>query len=169
MNRTPTPRSRPNAREVDDLVVVDAAHHDRVDLDRREPGIERGVDSREHAFQLVAFRQRHKALSVERVERDVDATQPGGGEIVRQLTELHAVGGHRDVDVEPARALTKPRHVRPHQRLAAGDPHRLEPEPLDADAGHPRDLFVGEELRARAATACPLPACSTRSGSCSDR
>ena len=55
MNRTPTPFSRPKRGEVDDLVVVDAAHHDRVDLHRIEPGVERGVDAGEHPVELVAL------------------------------------------------------------------------------------------------------------------
>ena len=58
MNRTPTPRSRPNAGEVDDLVVVDPPDHDDVDLHRVEPGVERGVDPGQDPVELVAPGQR---------------------------------------------------------------------------------------------------------------
>ena len=48
MKRTITPLLPAEAGEVDRLVVVDPAHHDRVDLHRLEPGLERGVDAVEH-------------------------------------------------------------------------------------------------------------------------
>ena len=40
--------------EVDDLVVVDAALDDGVDLDRREAGLLGRLDAVEHAVELVA-------------------------------------------------------------------------------------------------------------------
>ena len=115
MKRTPTPLSRPNAREVDDLVVVHAAHHDRVDLDRREPGVERGVDAGEHAVELVAPREREEPLALQRVERHVDAPQARVGQVVRELGELHAVGRHREVDAERREHRDQPGDVRPHE------------------------------------------------------
>ena len=66
----------PVRREVDDLVVVHAAHDDAVDLDRVEPGVERRVDPGEHALELVAAGERAERVGAERVERDVDPPQP---------------------------------------------------------------------------------------------
>ena len=43
-------------RDVDDLVVVDAADHDRVELHGREAGGQRGVDPGQHPVELVALR-----------------------------------------------------------------------------------------------------------------
>ena len=51
----------PERGEVDDLVVVDAADHDRVDLHGVEAGVERGVDPGEHPVELVAAGQREEA------------------------------------------------------------------------------------------------------------
>ena len=137
------------AREVDDLVVVDAAHHDRVHLHRVEPGDERGVDAGEHPVELVALGERDEALAAQRVERDVDPAQPGRGEVVRELGQPHAVGRHREVDAERREQLDEHGHVGPHERLAAGEADRLEAEPLDAHPGDPGDLLVGQQLLAR--------------------
>ena len=63
--------------EVDELVVVDAAHHDGVDLHRVEAGFAGRGDAVEHPRQLVAPGHRREALTVERVEADVDPAQPG--------------------------------------------------------------------------------------------
>ena len=170
MKRMPTPLLAPEGREVDDLVVVDAAHHDAVDLHRVEPGVERGVDSGEHPVELVAAGEREEHLAAQRVERDVDAPQPGGGEVVRHLGELHAVGGHGEVDAERGEQL---------RRAAAGGPGRVGSPPVMRIDSNPnrstqtRDdaglLLVGEELVAGQPVHALLPACSRCSGSCSGR
>ena len=49
MNRRITPVSRAHAAIGTMLVLVDAAPDDHVDLDRRQPGLEGGVDAVEHA------------------------------------------------------------------------------------------------------------------------
>ena len=48
MKRTATPRLAAELGEVDDLVVVDAAHQDDVELHRVEAGLDGGVDAVEH-------------------------------------------------------------------------------------------------------------------------
>ena len=146
MKRMPTPLLAAEAREVDDLVVVDAAHDDRVDLHRRESRVERGVDAGDDPVELVALRQREERGAVQRVERDVHATEPGVREVVRSFPELHAVGREREVDTERREQLDQARDVRPHERLTAGQPDRLEAEPLDADARHASDLLVRQQL-----------------------
>ena len=105
------------------------------------PAITRGSSSR-----LV---EREERGAVERVERHVDPLQPGLHQIVRGLAQLHAVRRHRDVDVERCELGDQPGDVRADERLAAGEAHRVEPEPLDAHAGDPGDLLVGEELGLR--------------------
>ena len=72
--------------------------------------------------ELVAAGQREEAFRSQRVERHVDAPQPGRREIVRELGQLHAVRRQRDVDAERREHLNEPGHVRPHERLAAGEP-----------------------------------------------
>ena len=61
MNRIPTPRSYGrNVAKFYDLVVVHASHHDHVHLDRREPGVDRGIDAGDHPIELVAPREREE-------------------------------------------------------------------------------------------------------------
>ena len=64
-------------RQVDDLVVVDVAHHDGVDLDGIESCFQRRSDAVEHSRQFVAPGHRREAFTVQRVEADVDPPQPG--------------------------------------------------------------------------------------------
>ena len=59
--------------KVDDLVIVDAAHHDGVDLGRREPGVNGCIDAVENSIQLVPPGQLKKPVTLQRVEADVDA------------------------------------------------------------------------------------------------
>ena len=91
----------PEGGEVDDLVVVHAPHHHAVDLHRVEPGVERGVDAGEHLVEVVAPGEARRTVGPQRVERDVDPPQAGGGEIVRpsrgSLTPLVVM---REVDAE---------------------------------------------------------------------
>ena len=149
MKRTPTPLSRPNAREVDDLVVVDAAHHDRVHLHRREARVERGVDAGEHAVELVALGRARGTRS--RCSESSDTLMRRSPASARSC----ASSGSRTPLVviamstpSGASSCDEPGHVRPHERLAAGDADRLEAEALDADPGDPGDLLVGEQLLA---------------------
>ena len=146
MKRTPTPFAT-EGRDVDHLVVVDAPHDDAVDLDRVQPGVERGVDAGEHAVELVAPRQREERLSPKRVERHVHAAKSGGHQIVGELGKADAVGRHRQVDAERAEELEQARDVRPDGGLAPRHPDAVESPPLDADPGHPGLLLVGQELR----------------------
>ena len=68
------------ASQVDDLVVVHAAHDDDVHLHRREARLEGGVDAVEHVGELVAPGELGEAIGLERVERDVHPPQAGVGE-----------------------------------------------------------------------------------------
>ena len=72
--------------------------------------------------------------------------QTSGREVVCDLGELHAVGGHRDVDAERRQHLDQAGEVRPDQRLAAGDPHRLEAVALHAHPHDPGLLLIREQL-----------------------
>src|SRR5256714_15596418 len=64
------------AGEVDDLVVVAAAHHDHVELDRAESGRTSGRQAAQHALERIAAGQILEAIRVERVQADVEALEP---------------------------------------------------------------------------------------------
>ena len=73
MKRSVTPRAAEVPRELDDLVLVDAALDDAVDLDRH-PDRLRGLDALEHARDgEVDVVHRLEDRVVERVEADGDA------------------------------------------------------------------------------------------------
>ena len=98
MKRTSTPRVAPERGEVDDLVVVDAALHDGVDLDRveaRPPGRRRCRRAPGPARRGGSSRTKRSAR--ERVEADVDPPQPGGAQLVGEQAQRGAVGRHRQI------------------------------------------------------------------------
>ena len=93
------------------------------------PAITRSSSSR----RVSARKRSRRSVSSETFTR----SRPAAREIVRNLGELHAVGRERQVDAERREHLDQPGHVGPHERLAAGEPDRLEPEALDAQRGRP--------------------------------
>ena len=87
MKRSTWPLPRKRSRHRHDVCVVEAATHDHVDLDGREPGGGRRVDAREHAGgsgQSASFMWPNVGV-VECVEADRDAVQPGVGERLARL------------------------------------------------------------------------------------
>jgi hypothetical protein len=79
------------------LVVVGAAQHHRVHLERREAGRHRGVQAGQHPRQLVASGQRAEPRRVQRVQADGDAVQARAPQLCGLLGQQDAVGGERDV------------------------------------------------------------------------
>src|SRR5918996_1453505 len=136
----------PERRQVDDLVVVDAPHHDGVDLHGVEPRLLGGGDAVEHVVELVAARQLDEAVAPQRVERDVDPPQPGGDQVAGHRPQRTAVGGERQVDPERRQLADQHRQVRPDGGLAAREPDAVDAEPLDAHPGNPLDLLEREDL-----------------------
>jgi len=65
MKRTPTAFSRPNRARSTTSSSLITAHDHRVDLDRRESGEQRGVDTGEHTIELVAFGQREEPFALQ--------------------------------------------------------------------------------------------------------
>ena len=82
-------------QQVDGLVVVRPAHQHAVDLDGCKSGVEGRLEPTQHVVQPVATRQRRERRALQGVEADVDALQPGSGQIFDDAREPDAVGGHR--------------------------------------------------------------------------
>ena len=177
MKRTMWPVPRKCRAIVDDVAVVHAALDDHVDLDRRQPRFGRGVDGLEHAVDRESRRRscaRNVASSSES-RLTVIRFSPAALQRARFLArQQRAVRRQRDV-VRPSIARQhrhQPLEIAAQQRLAAG-----EPELLDALATkmprQPRDLLERQQLVALRGTRNrgrrPPSACSTCSGSCSDR
>ena len=97
--------------QIDQLVVVDAADDDGVELDAAEHAVRRG-DAGAHRVELVEARQPQEPVRVQRVEADRDPLQPGVLERVGLIGEQDAVGGQREI-VDAAF-----RRQQPHERRA---------------------------------------------------
>ena len=128
-------------------VLLEPAHDDGVDLDRVEAEGERGVDAGERLLQATQAGDAGELIGVERVERDVDAVEPGVTQLGRQARQQGAVRGEGDVlDLGNGADLADERDdAVAHQRFAAG-----EADPPDAllrdEADEARDLLGREQL-----------------------
>ena len=131
-----------------DLGLGEAADGDAVDLDRPQLGVPLGLgEPRQDAVERVAAGDLGEADVRERVQRDVDASQPGRDERAREPVEQDAVGREREV-THAGRRREHPHElgqVAAHERLAAG-----QPDLVDAHRGHDGDealdLLEGEQL-----------------------
>src|SRR5665647_1172257 len=72
------------AREVDEPfeLFFDALQQQGVDLDRREPGGESGIETGQRVGELAAATDAREARRVEAVEADVDAAQAGAAQVL---------------------------------------------------------------------------------------
>ena len=61
-----------------------------------------------------------------------------------RASSRRAVGGERDVDAEAGQAGDEVGQAGPHGRLAAGQPDRVDAEPVDAHPRDPLDLLERE-------------------------
>jgi hypothetical protein len=151
MKRTMWPRAAEMARHVDDLVVVDAALHHHVDLDRREPRGRRRVDRRQHLRDgKVDVVHRTERRLVERSEAHRHAIEAGGRECPRLGPQARSVGGEREIDVRQCLAQHRDQavDVLAQQRLAAGEAHLLHAARAK-DSRQPHDLLEGQDLAVR--------------------
>ena len=130
--------------------LVDAAQHQGVDLDRRQAGLDGGVDAREHVPQAVPAGDRGEKRGVQGIEGDVHAPQPRCPQRAGAPGQPQRVRRHREVGGPPLvgrqlrAASDDPLQAPAQQRLAPGEPDLADPELLDADADQADDLPVGE-------------------------
>ena len=109
--------------EAHDLVLGEVLQRDHVDLDRAQLGVLLGRrEPFEHLLERVAAGELEEAVGRQRVERDVDAPQAGGHELLDLAAEQVAVGRQREVvDVlVRAQQLDELPQLAARERLAAG-------------------------------------------------
>jgi hypothetical protein len=133
--------------ELHDLVVVGAADHHAVDLDRGEAGRLGRFHPREDLLQGVAPGHLGEAVSQARVAGDGRAIDPRRGQRSRQPVEEHPVRRERDVEVRTDLAEHPDQHgeIRANERLAARDLQAADTQ-SDEDSEHPGELFEREDL-----------------------
>ena len=134
MKRTSARSDRPNSSIVE-FVVVDAAHHDHVELQLAEHPTGRPDRVEDTGVSLHA-RHRDEALRAQRVEAHRNPTQTGGAQGGRQFRQMKPVG--RERKVLDRRQRGQPRH---EFRKAASQKWLTtgEPDLLHADAAEQRD------------------------------
>ena len=129
------------------VILMQLAHRDRVDLHGVEPSCQRGVNAVEGLLQIPAARDGMELLGIERVKRDVHARKPRLAQLVGHARQQHAVGGERDVldtghVVDVAHQVD---HALAHQRLAAGQSHAFDAQ-VREHANHVRDLLDAQDI-----------------------
>ena len=159
MKRTITPSLRENSAKLLDLVIVESAQQNAVDLDRSEADCLRLADARQNPVEAARNAgDRGEGLRVDGVHADGDAVQSGIFERLRQAFEQVAVGGEGDIEGDPAGAWGSIGEIgRAHlcqltdhldeavakQRLAAGQPDLFDAQ-RDEDADHAQVVCDGE-------------------------
>ena len=129
------------------IILMQLAHRDRVDLHGVEPGGQRGVDAVEGLLQIPATRDGVELLGIERVQRDVHTRKPCLTQLVGHARQQHAVGGERDV-LDAGRVVDVAHqvdHALAHQRLAAGQAHAFDAQ-VREHANHVRDLLDTQDI-----------------------
>jgi hypothetical protein len=84
--------------QIQDLVIVDAALNDGIDLDRREARAAGRRDASQHVLQLTKpTGHLRKGIRIQTVQADRDALQSRRTQCRGMLREQHAIGRQRDV------------------------------------------------------------------------
>jgi hypothetical protein len=136
------------AGKVHDLVVIRAADHDAVDLDRRQPGGLGGAKASQDLVERIAPRHLDETVAHERIAAHGRAVDAGVGEGGGQAVEEDAVRRDRDVELgtHAAEHPDEVRKVRPDRGLPARDLDGADAE-ADEDAQGARELLEGQDLR----------------------
>src|SRR5689334_12824681 len=134
-------------REIDDLVIVDAAHDDNVQLDRSDARGFGGARGGDRIEAQVASRDCRDAVRTQAVRTDIYAIQTGAAQLWRKFGKSHAVCRERDVLHFGNRVqhLDQPRDRRANRWLASRYAETSEAEwrELRDDT---RDLLIAENV-----------------------
>ena len=142
-----------------ELVVVDALQRHGVQLHLASPASALAAKMPSITLsKLAPAGDRLELVGIQRVDRDVDPAHARDGmQLLGEARQLAAVGGQRQlferavgrhVRQPPAQALDQRHHVATHQRLAAGQPQLLDPEP-DERAAQPVKLLQRQQVPLR--------------------
>ena len=172
--------SRAQRGHRDDAVLVDAAPDDHVDLDRRQPGLEGGVDPVEHARDReVDPVHRAEDLGVQRVEADGHPLQPGGHERSGQARAARSRSSSASGRSGPPSGRRRAASIAirsGRSRRTSGSPPVMRsfstPRPTERSGRpvrSPRSAGPARAAGIRSPARRPPSACSRCNGSCSGR
>ena len=146
MKRTWKSVERANSAKRKRLVLGEAAHRHRVDLDRPDRRVARDrLQAAQDLRERVAAGHLEEPVALQRIDRDVDAPMPAATSAVGVALQQVAVGGDRQV-VEAAtrasRTTSGNSRARAVPRRSGARPSR----PSREQAHQPLDLLEGEDL-----------------------
>ena len=130
MKRSSTPRARPKAAKSRISSSLTPRTTTQLTLTGSQAGGQGGVDAGQDLVQRVAPGDGGEAVGSQRVAGDVDAAQPGRGQVGGLVGQGRPVGGHGQVDAEVGQLADQHRKVGPHRRLTPGEADALETEAL---------------------------------------
>ena len=110
--------------EAHQLVVVESADRDRVDLQAAEPRVAGGRDSSQHIGVVLAPGERLETLRTQGIQADRDPLQARGGKRSGEPGEEEAIGGEGQVvdALDRREHRDQPREILAQQGLAPGQP-----------------------------------------------
>ena len=125
-------------------------HRDDIDLDRSEAHFLRVSEPVQHLAEIVAAGDFEEALTVERVEVDIQPPQPGAVQVARLLFQQDRVGGERDIlnTWDRHQLRDQIRQAFTQEWLATGQP-QLADTHARGDAHKAGDFLEGQNLLAR--------------------
>ena len=144
--------------ELDQFVIVDAANHDRIQLELGGTGgfvrcgehAACGIDASAHRREAVESRESQEAIRSQRVEAHGQAFQPRRPQCVDVVCQQDAVGREREI-LQAFFRREQPHErgeIAPQQRLAARQPHLVDTE-RDEDIHERADFLEVEDVLAR--------------------
>src|SRR5215217_2770668 len=135
-------------RHLEDALVIHTALDHGVDLDRRQPGLDRALDPFEYTGDRKAdVVHRPKRPIVERVQADGHSPQARPPQSSSLTREQRSVGGQGNVPqaVDLRQLLNQALELTANQGLTAGDPNLLH-APSDKEPRQPRELLKTQQL-----------------------
>ncbi|ESU50467.1 hypothetical protein P376_1550 [Streptomyces sp. HCCB10043] len=134
--------------EFADLVVVDPAHRNRVDLDGCEAGRTGRAQSGQDVGEPVAPGDRGEPLGAQGVQADVDPAQPGVAQGGGAASQADAVGGEGQFGRigQSVQTGDEPGQTAAQQRFAAGEPYLGDAETPGGHVDESDHLVVGEQF-----------------------
>ncbi len=104
------------------LIIINAPDEHRIDLCRREPRVLRGIDAVHYCREGFGARDFLEFRTIQRIEADIDTSQPGLDESLAAFRQQVPIRGHRQIfDAQRMQPRDVILHAFADQRLAARD------------------------------------------------
>ncbi len=135
------------AGKIENLVVIDMAHGDHIELDRRKTEVKRRLNAPPDLIKAVNTGDFGNPLTPQGVQADIDLGDTGIEQFSAISLQQHTVGGNADIvkPVDPGKVADEIQYMPPDQRFAAGKPDFGDAH-VHRHPHNPQQLFVGEQV-----------------------